>query len=160
MQPLPYQTIKLGRGKHTAPEHGACVMELASMLAGEAFSDHPDSVSPTVLRSCGTSTIYSTTRSGRSSTNTHRRRSAPPPRLTSSWRERERVIAWGDERWQERGYAIHALGTRISDEKCELALQLADQLIAMRAPASGEAQPSADLHTSVAGPAPMDRLML
>ena len=40
-----YQTVKLGRGKHPSPEHGACVMELASMLAGEPFSDHPKSVS-------------------------------------------------------------------------------------------------------------------
>lgn len=40
-----HQTIKLGRGKHSSPEGGACVMELASMLAGERFSDHPRSVS-------------------------------------------------------------------------------------------------------------------
>jgi hypothetical protein len=40
-----HQTIKLGRGKHASPESGACVMELASMLAGERFSDHPRSVS-------------------------------------------------------------------------------------------------------------------
>jgi hypothetical protein len=30
-----HQTIKLSKGKHTSPEEGACVMELASMLAGE-----------------------------------------------------------------------------------------------------------------------------
>jgi len=40
-----HQTIRLGRGKHASPESGACVMELASMLAGERFSDHPRSVS-------------------------------------------------------------------------------------------------------------------
>ncbi len=33
-----YQTVKLSRGKHSSPEYGACVMELASMLAGEPFS--------------------------------------------------------------------------------------------------------------------------
>jgi hypothetical protein len=43
-----FQTIRLGRGSHTAPERGACVMELASMLAGESFSDHPRSVCPVV----------------------------------------------------------------------------------------------------------------
>jgi hypothetical protein len=31
----------LGRGKHNAPGEGACFMELASVLAGERFSDHP-----------------------------------------------------------------------------------------------------------------------
>src|SRR4051794_2950885 len=48
-----HQTIKLSRGKHSSPAHGACVMELASMLAGERFTDRPHSVSPvvaTVLR--------------------------------------------------------------------------------------------------------------
>ncbi len=39
-----YQTIHLSKGKHRSPAHGACVMELASMLAGEAFSDRPASV--------------------------------------------------------------------------------------------------------------------
>jgi len=36
--------IKLSKGKHTDPEDGACVMELASMLADEPFTDHPASV--------------------------------------------------------------------------------------------------------------------
>jgi hypothetical protein len=43
-----YQTIKLSKGKHSSPSSGACVMELASMLAGEPFSDHPSSVSPAI----------------------------------------------------------------------------------------------------------------
>jgi hypothetical protein len=38
------QTVELSRGSHSSPEEGACVMELASMLAGERFSDHPKSV--------------------------------------------------------------------------------------------------------------------
>jgi len=41
MGPVTHQTIRLSRGKHSSPEEGACVMELASMLAGEPFSDHP-----------------------------------------------------------------------------------------------------------------------
>ena len=45
MTAVSHQTIKLSRGRHSSPEHGACVMELASMLAGEGFSDHPRSVS-------------------------------------------------------------------------------------------------------------------
>jgi len=31
----------LGRGKHRSPRHGACFMELASLLAGERWSDNP-----------------------------------------------------------------------------------------------------------------------
>jgi hypothetical protein len=48
MSPVSYQTIKLSKGKHTSPEDGACVMELASMLAGEPFTDHPVSVCPVI----------------------------------------------------------------------------------------------------------------
>ena len=48
MAPVTHQTIRLSKGKHTSQEHGACVMELASMLAGEPFSDHPASVSPVI----------------------------------------------------------------------------------------------------------------
>src|SRR2546430_2577049 len=44
-QQVSHQTIKLSKGKHSAPAHGTCVMELASMLGGEPFSDHPRSVS-------------------------------------------------------------------------------------------------------------------
>ena len=43
-----YQTVTLARGKHTSPRAGACVMELASMLAGEDFSDRPASVCPVI----------------------------------------------------------------------------------------------------------------
>ena len=46
MPTISHQTIKLSRGKHRSPEDGACVMELASMLAGERFTDHPVSVCP------------------------------------------------------------------------------------------------------------------
>jgi hypothetical protein len=47
-QPVSHQTVKLARGKHTSPDDGVCVMELASMLAGEEFSDHPLSVCPVI----------------------------------------------------------------------------------------------------------------
>lgn len=46
--PVNYQTVRLARGKHSSPANGACIMELASMLAGEPFSDHPDSVCPVI----------------------------------------------------------------------------------------------------------------
>jgi hypothetical protein len=51
MSPVTHQTVKLSRGRHDSPDEGACVMELASMLAGEPFSDHPASVCP-VIGSC------------------------------------------------------------------------------------------------------------
>ena len=41
-----HQTVRLARGRHHGPEDGVCVMELASMLAGEPFTDSPRSVCP------------------------------------------------------------------------------------------------------------------
>ena len=46
MSPASFQTVHLARGRHQSPDQGACVMELASMLADEPFSDHPRSVCP------------------------------------------------------------------------------------------------------------------
>ncbi|MBV8957023.1 MAG: hypothetical protein JO153_14030 [Solirubrobacterales bacterium] len=43
-----HQTVRLARGRHPSPRFGACVMELASMLADERFSDRPASVSPVI----------------------------------------------------------------------------------------------------------------
>jgi hypothetical protein len=43
-----HQTVRLNRGSHRSPDQGTCVMELASMLAGERFSDKPRSVSPVI----------------------------------------------------------------------------------------------------------------
>lgn len=45
-RPASHQTVRLGRGRHVAPGSKVCVMELSSMLGGEAFSDHPRSVCP------------------------------------------------------------------------------------------------------------------
>ena len=38
-----FQTVRLARGRHAAPQEGVCTAELASMLAGERFSDQPRS---------------------------------------------------------------------------------------------------------------------
>jgi hypothetical protein len=46
--PVNYKTVKLAAGKHDAPTEGVCVMELASMIAGEPFTDHPRSVCPVI----------------------------------------------------------------------------------------------------------------
>lgn len=43
-----HQTVRLARGKHSAPSNGVCVMELASMLSGERFTDRPYCVSPAI----------------------------------------------------------------------------------------------------------------
>lgn len=44
MPVMSHQTVRLGRGSHRSPEHGVCVMELSSMLAGERFTHRPKSV--------------------------------------------------------------------------------------------------------------------
>jgi hypothetical protein len=41
-----HQTVRLSAGPHRSPEDGACVVELASMLNDEPFSDRPSSVCP------------------------------------------------------------------------------------------------------------------
>jgi hypothetical protein len=43
---LPDVVPVLSRGKHRNPRKGACFMELASFLAGEAWSDHPACTHP------------------------------------------------------------------------------------------------------------------
>jgi len=43
-----HQTTRLGPGRHDGPGAVVCVMELASMLAGERFSDRPASVCPII----------------------------------------------------------------------------------------------------------------
>ena len=48
MSQVSHQTVRLSQGKHRDPEHGACVMELSSMLAGEPFSDRPRCVDPVI----------------------------------------------------------------------------------------------------------------
>jgi hypothetical protein len=48
MSSVSHQTVRLERGKHSSPAGGACVMELASMLAGEPFSDQPRCACPVV----------------------------------------------------------------------------------------------------------------
>src|SRR4051812_36329833 len=44
-----HQTARLSAGRHASPEDGVCVMELASVLGGQPFSDRPWSVSPMLL---------------------------------------------------------------------------------------------------------------
>src|SRR3954447_21840833 len=48
MTPAAYQTVRLAKGRHDSPDGGVCVMELASMLAGDRFTDHPRDVCPVI----------------------------------------------------------------------------------------------------------------
>jgi hypothetical protein len=48
MRAVSHQTVRLSAGSHASPKEGVCVMELASMLAGEPFSDAPESVCPVI----------------------------------------------------------------------------------------------------------------
>ena len=48
MATISHQTVTLTRGKHLSAQEGACVLEVASMLAGERFTDHPASVCPVI----------------------------------------------------------------------------------------------------------------
>lgn len=41
-----FQTVRLAQGRHRSAAEGACAVELASMLAGERFSDRPRCVDP------------------------------------------------------------------------------------------------------------------
>jgi hypothetical protein len=43
-----HQTVRLSRGNHASAQEGACVMELASMLADESFTDQPKSACPVI----------------------------------------------------------------------------------------------------------------
>jgi hypothetical protein len=47
-QAISHQTVRLGPGRHPRPGKVVCVMELASMLAGDRFGDRPASVCPVV----------------------------------------------------------------------------------------------------------------
>lgn len=48
METFSHQTARLSAGRHTGPDDGVCVMELASILAGERFSDRPQAVSSSI----------------------------------------------------------------------------------------------------------------
>ena len=159
MSTVSHQTIKLSKGKHSSPEDGACVMELASMLAGEAFTDHPACVCPA---------IGSFLRAYNDSLDDERRQdlydyaSRVVGTHGSSALERaraERLIAWAvarrprpwsrllPERWRGRTpgrrpsidaagtHAVHSI-RRHTDESHAAALALVDELAAMNVAAS------------------------
>ena len=159
MPPISHQTIKLSRGRHSSPEHGACVMELASMLAGEGFTDHPRSVSRPIasfLRG------YNDLVDDQRRADLYRYAAQTVGTASSPALENARIthlLTWADGLWQQRSsrsllgrmrlrravkerssdpepagtYAVHAIG-KVSDETHAKALKLVDELIAMGQP--------------------------
>ena len=61
---LPEGVPVLSRGRHRSPRQGACFMELASLLAGERWSDHPECTHP-LLAQLAQQVNDSTTDAGR-----------------------------------------------------------------------------------------------
>src|SRR5437588_4651167 len=102
MPPISHQTIKLSRGRHSSPQHGACVMELASMLAGESFGDQPRSVSRPIasfLRS------YNDLLDDRRRPDLYRYAAQAVGTSASTKVEEARaalLLAFGDESWRRR----------------------------------------------------------
>ena len=47
-EPITHQTVRLEAGGHPSPHQGMCVLELASVLAGDQFSGYPSSVCPVI----------------------------------------------------------------------------------------------------------------
>jgi hypothetical protein len=159
MPPVSYQTIKLSRGRHSSPEHGACVMELASMLAGESFSDHPRSVSrPIASFLRGYNDLLDDRRRGDLYRYAAQAVGTNAPAEVEAARV-ARLLAWGDDCWRHRSarspfermrlrrayrdrssdpepagtYAVHAIG-KVTDETHASALRLIDELIALGTP--------------------------
>jgi hypothetical protein len=158
MSPVSHQTIKLSSGKHASPQQGACVMELASMLAGEPFTDRPATACPV---------IGSFLRAYNDSVDDHRRQDlyGYAARVVGSragiivQRDRaERLAAWALEvqrrRWtrflplarlrtiglrRQRSaqavgaYAVHAIPKHSQETHLE-ALRLLDELLAIGSP--------------------------
>ena len=156
MPPVSYQTIKLSRGKHSSPEHGACVMELASMLAGEPFTDRPRSVSrPIAAFLRGYNDLLDDRRRQHLYAYASRVVGTAGPTAIENARA-ARLLAWGDELWEQRAarslldrlrahrarrerpteaepagtYAVHALG-KVTEDTHRTVLALVDELIAI-----------------------------
>jgi hypothetical protein len=153
-----YQTARLTKGKHSSPQHGVCVMELASMLAGEPFTDQPSSVSRSLAAFLR---MYNDTVDDRRRQDLYAYASTAVGTARSELAEHdriERLEAWTEEMWERRPHrallrritrrwihnkqidpesaargAIRAIG-RITDERHARALALVDELIDMGAP--------------------------
>jgi hypothetical protein len=156
-----HQTVRLGKGKHHSPDQGACVMELASMLAGEPFSDHPRSVSrPLAAFLRRYNDLVDDSR--RQDLYPYASLAVGTAAGAQAEDERvERLLSWADGLWLRRrwpvrcrlmsacrrrqrishaeaaaSYAIRAL-PKLTDEMHAAVLALVDELIAIGAPRAG-----------------------
>ncbi len=174
-----YQTARLGVGRHEGPGPVVCIMELASMLAGERFSDHPVSVCPivgAVLRAYNDDIDE-----GRRPDLYRHAAESVGTRGTFGLqlRRAEHVLAWASAVYAKRGrlrrrpteprpdhgpdeiafYVVRSLGRRHSDESHAAVLALLDELIEMgletRVP---EPLPQADAYAPAEPPAPLPEL--
>ncbi len=153
--PHSHQTIKLSKGRHSSPDQGACVMELASMLAGEKFSDHPQSVSrPIAAFLRGYNDMVDDDRRQDLYAYASKVVGTVAPRLLEAKRA-ERLVQWANELRAQRRlallariksrdgrrirardvdssgrYAVQAI-RRINDDVHASVLRLVDELIAM-----------------------------
>jgi hypothetical protein len=166
MPHVSHQTVRLGKGKHHSPDQGACVMELASMLAGEPFSDHPRSVSrPIAAFLRRYNDLLDDAR--RQDLYPYAARAVGTVADVETEDERvERLLGWADDLWVRRrwptrcgvlsarrrrqrvghpeaaaSYAIRAI-PKLSDDTHAAALMLVDELIAIGARETVEAPPA------------------
>jgi hypothetical protein len=165
MQQVSHQTVRLGKGKHHSPDQGACVMELASMLAGERFSDHPHSVSRPIAAFLRR---YNDVLDDRRRQDLYPYAARAVGTVADAETEEDRVerlLSWADELWSRRrwpvrcgvltarrrrqrighpeaaaSYAIRAI-PKLCDETHASALNLVDELIAI--PGSASVEPAA-----------------
>jgi hypothetical protein len=161
MSDVSHQVARLGRGKHSSPDQGVCVMELASMLAGERFGDRPRSVCPVIGAFLRT---YNDALDDDRRQDLYRYAADAVGTAAGSDVERlraERCAAWAAEvapgsrfalrRWASRrrlaaaGEFAARAAARDADEGSgphRRALRFVDELIALGAPAGGPALPA------------------
>lgn len=165
MPPITHQTVRLARGRHASPRDGVCAMELASMLAGESFSDRPHCVSPALG---GLLRAYNDLIDDRRRQDLYAAASAVVGTRADAATERARVARvaeWGRAMRRRRClmglpgrepapvadvdpdaagvYAIRALGRRRAAAHSEV-LALVDELVAMSDPRASRGLSSGD----------------
>lgn len=161
MPVISHQNVKLSPGRHRSPADGMCAMELASVLAGERFSDHPRSVCPVIAAVVRTyndvtdddgrralipyAAMAVGTRAGadvrRDRAERCRAWATQIAERTPRWRLYRRRIARRPPPFHGTGagcgaWAVRSLGARAKEHQAEV-LALLDELIALGAPAPG-----------------------
>lgn len=158
-----YQTVRLSRGKHSSPSQGVCVMELASMLAGEPFTDRPACADPVIG---GLLRAYNDTVDGErrqelyaiaalvvgtaAAPEVERQRAnrclsfAAAHRRRSRWRRRTTTPALAAHLGQDAPgvLAVRSLG-RVDDARHEELMNLVRELMAMGTPRAADARSTA-----------------